>query len=99
MLLGALQTANTLANATTSYQGAYSQLVSQVGNKTREINISSSAEQARLDNLTQAQQSESGVNVDEETANLIRYQQAYQAAAKVMQTASTMFDVLLTLGH
>ena len=64
-----------------------------------EINVSGSAEVARLDTLTQAQQSESGVNVDEETANLIRYQQAYQAAAKVMQTASTMFDVLLTLGH
>ncbi|MFC6521273.1 flagellar hook-associated protein FlgK [Undibacterium arcticum] len=99
LLLGALQTANTVANGTTSFQGAYSQLVSAVGNKTREINVSSDAETARLDTVTQAQQSESGVNVDEETANLIRYQQAYQAAAKVMQTASTMFDVLLSLGH
>lgn len=99
LLLGALQTANTVGNGSTSFQGAYSQLVSAVGNKTREINVTSAAESARLNSVTQVQQSESGVNVDEETANLMRYQQAYQAAAKVMQTASTMFDVLLSLGH
>ena len=45
----------------------------------------------------QAQQSVSGVNLDEEATNLLRYQQAYQAAGKVMQIASKMFDVLLTL--
>ena len=45
-----------------------------------------------------AQQSVSGVNLDEEAANLIRYQQAYQAAGKVMQTATQLFDVLLSIG-
>jgi len=44
-------------------------------------------------------QAESGVNRDEEAANLLRYQQAYQAAGKVMKTASDMFDVLLSLGR
>ena len=38
-------------------------------------------------------QNESGVNLDEEATNLLRYQQAYQAAGKVMQIASEMFDV------
>jgi flagellar hook-associated protein 1 FlgK len=97
--LAALQTANTLANGTTSYQGAYSQLVSQVGNKTRELEATSSAAGKLLSEATLALQNESGVNLDEEATNLLRYQQAYQAAAKVMQIASQMFDMLLTLGR
>jgi len=43
-----------------------------------------------------AQQSVSGVNLDEEAANLVRYQQAYQASAQVISTASTLFQSLLT---
>jgi hypothetical protein len=43
-------------------------------------------------------QSLSGVNLDEEAANLLRYQQAYQAAAKVLEIASKMFDEILALG-
>ena len=39
--------------------------------------------------------SETGVNLDEEAANLVRYQQAYQAAAQVIATANTLFDTLL----
>lgn len=97
LLLGALQTSNTLAGGTTTYQGAYSQLVSSVGNKTNELNVSSTATGNLLTSTVQAQQSESGVNLDEEATNLLRYQQAYQAAGKVMQIASKMFDVLLTL--
>jgi flagellar hook-associated protein 1 FlgK len=46
-----------------------------------------------------AQQSLSGVNLDEEAANLIRYQQAYQASGKVLQVAATLFDTILELGN
>ncbi len=42
-----------------------------------------------------AQQSVSGVNLDEEAANLVRFQQAYQASAQVISTASSIFDALL----
>lgn len=97
LLLGALQISNTLAGGTTTYQGGYSQLVSSVGNKTNELNVSSAASRNLLTSMVQAQQSVSGVNLDEEATNLLRYQQAYQAAGKVMQIASKMFDVLLTL--
>jgi flagellar hook-associated protein 1 FlgK len=99
LLLGGLQTANTLGNGTSSYQGAYSQFVSQVGNKTRELEVTSNAAGKLLDEATVSLQNESGVNLDEEATNLLRYQQAYQAAAKVMQIASEMFDMLLTLGR
>ena len=40
-----------------------------------------------------------GVNLDEEAANLIRYQQAYQASSKVMTIASKLFDEVLALGR
>lgn len=98
LALAALQSANTTDGASTSFQGAYSQLVNQVGNKTRELaSTSAAAEQLRASAVS-SQQAESGVNLDEEAANLLRYQQAYQAAGKVMKAASDMFDVLLTLG-
>ncbi|MFZ6672360.1 flagellar hook-associated protein FlgK [Undibacterium sp. Xuan67W] len=95
--LSALQTANTVAGGTTSYQGAYAQLVSLVGNKTHELEVTSASETKLLAQSVQAQQSESGVNLDEEAANLLRYQQAYQAAGKLMQIASQLFDVLLSI--
>lgn len=98
LLLGALQSANTLSNGTTTYQGAYAQLVSLVGNKANELQVTSKAGETLLAQAQQAQQAESGVNLDEEAANLLRYQQAYQAAGKVMQIASQMFDTLLSLG-
>ncbi len=99
LALVALQTTNTLGNGTISYQGAYSQLVSQVGNKTRELEVTSSAAGKLLTEATISLQNESGVNLDEEAANLLRYQQAYQAAGKVMQIASELFDVLLSIGR
>lgn len=98
LLLGALQSANTVAGKTT-YQGAYSQLVNLIGNKTAELEATSTAAGKLLAQVVQTQQAESGVNLDEEAANLMRYQQAYQAAAKVMKTASDLFDVLLSLGN
>ena len=45
----------------------------------------------------QARDSVAGVSLDEEAANLVRYQQAYQANARVMQTATTLFDALLNI--
>lgn len=98
LLLGSLQSANTLSNGTTTFQGAYAQLVSLVGNKANELQVTSKAGETLLTQAQQAQQAESGVNLDEEAANLLRYQQAYQAAGKVMQIASQLFDVLLSLG-
>ncbi len=97
--LALLQTANTMVNGTASYQGTYGQLISQVGTQTRELDVTSKAQSSMLSQVTRAQQSVSGVNLDEEAANLLKYQNAYQAAAKAMSIAQTMFDTLLTLGR
>ncbi len=99
VLMASLQSQNTLNNKTTSYLGAYAQMVSLVGNKTREMEVTSSAADKLHAQAVQAQESESGVNLDEEAANLMRYQQAYQAAGKVMQTAGDLFQTLLDLGR
>lgn len=98
LLLAALQNQNILANGTASFQGAYGQLVSEVGAKTNELSVTSTAQTNMLNETIKQQQSISGVNLDEEAANLLRYQRAYEAAAKAMQIANTMFDTLLSLG-
>lgn len=98
-LLAGLQTKNVLDGGNATFQTTYAQMVNFVGNKTREAQIGGQASDAAVQQATNAQQSVSGVNLDEEAANLLRYQQAYQASGKVMQIASTLFDVLLGLGH
>jgi flagellar hook-associated protein 1 len=99
LALAQLQTANTLAGGTSTYQGAYGQLTGFVGNTTREMNIAAQAQEAISARAVEAQQSVSGVNLDEEAANLMRYQQAYQASAKTIQVAIVLFDTILSLGN
>jgi flagellar hook-associated protein 1 FlgK len=102
LLLAGLQTAGNVAmtgsTSKNTFTTAFSQAVSSVGNKTRELKVTGEAETKALAQATAAMQSESGVNLDEEATNLIRYQQAYQAAGKMMQIASDLFDVLLQIG-
>lgn len=99
LLMVGLQIQNLLANGTASFQGAYGQLVGEVGSKTHELDLTNQAQINMLAQTVTAQQAVSGVNLDEEAANLLRYQNAYQAAAKAMQIASTMFNTLLEIGN
>jgi flagellar hook-associated protein 1 len=102
LLLANLQSGSNVAmlgtTSKSTYAKAFAQMVSSVGNKARELKVTGDAEQKALEQATAAMQSESGVNLDEEATNLIKYQQAYQAAGKMMQIASDLFDVLLNLG-
>jgi flagellar hook-associated protein 1 FlgK len=98
-LLGALQTATPMVNGTASYQSAYSQIVSQVGNRTRQVEVTGKAQQNLADQAKQTLDQVSGVNLDEEAANLLRYQQAYQASAKMIDIAGRLFDEILALGR
>jgi flagellar hook-associated protein 1 FlgK len=97
LLLAGLQTQDTLINGTVTYAGAYAQLVGQIGTQTNQLQVTSQAQTNMVNQTVQAQQSISGVNLDEEAANLIKYQQAYQAAGKAIQTANTMFSTVLNL--
>ena len=97
--LAALQTAKNIAASTASYTSAYAQIVSQVGTKTAEVDTIGKSQQALVDQTEAARQSVSGVNLDEEAANMLRYQQAYQASAKMIDIAGKLFDEILSLGR
>lgn len=94
--LGALQTTRLMEGNSATYEEAYSQIVSQIGNKTREITVTGQAQQALANQANDSVQQLSGVNLDEEAANLIRYQQAYQASAKMIDVGSKLFDSFLS---
>ncbi len=99
LALAALQTAPALINgasgATASVSGAYAQMVADIGVRTHQADIDSQTQQTLLTQAQEAWSNVSGVNLDEEAANLIKFQQAYQAAAQVINAASLMFDTLL----
>jgi flagellar hook-associated protein 1 FlgK len=99
VLLASLQTQSTMEGGTATYQSSYSSIVSQVGNKAREVEITGKAQQTLYEQAETTRAQLSGVNLDEEAANLLRYQQAYQAAAKMMGIANTLFDEILALGR
>lgn len=80
-----------------SVSSAYGGIVSDVGNRTNITQVNLDARQGLTDQLRAVQQSESGVNLDEEAANLIRYQQYYQANARVIDSATTIMDTILGL--
>lgn len=96
--LARLQTSKILLGGTASLESSYAQMVSAIGNKAREVGATFDAQEALLQQATDAVQSFSGVNLDEEAANLLRYQQAYQAAAKIIDISGKLFDLLATLG-
>ena len=90
-----LVSAKTMNGGTDTLTSAYANYVNQIGNQTNQLKSTSTSPTAVLTQATSAQQSVSGVNLNEEAANLIQYQQFYQANSKVIQTASTLFQTLL----
>ncbi len=76
---------------------SYSTLVSRVGADSRTAQTYSEYNEALATDLSNQQQAISGVNLDEEMANLIKYQHAYTAAAKLITTADQMLETLLGL--
>ncbi|MFB0936681.1 MAG: flagellar hook-associated protein FlgK [Propionivibrio sp.] len=98
LLLAQLQSAKTMAGNTASYSTIYAQLVSSVGNKGGEVQTILTAQTTLLSEAQSARDSVSGVNLDEEAIKLLEYQQSYQAAAKMLEIASKLFDSLLSIG-
>ncbi|HKM96692.1 MAG TPA: flagellar hook-associated protein FlgK [Buttiauxella sp.] len=91
-----LQSSN-VVNGNKSFNDAYATLVSDVGNKTSTLKVTTTTQNNVVTQLSNQQQSISGVNLDEEYGNLQRFQQYYLANAQVLQTASALFDALLSI--
>lgn len=81
-----------------SVAGGYASLVFQVGNAASNAGSQSTAIGQNLLQLTNQQGSISGVSIDEETTNLIRFQTAYEAAARIVSTIQQLNTVTLDMG-
>jgi flagellar hook-associated protein 1 FlgK len=90
-----LQTGATLYGGLSTYQEAYGAMVADMALVSQRAQTGASSESVLLDQATAARDSLSGVNLDEEAADLIRYQQAYQAAAQIISVADELFQALL----
>ena len=75
---------------------AYGTLVGQVGSAGQTASFNAQAASGVLNQVQSVQQSISGVNLDQQAADLVMYQQAYQASAQIIASAQTLFDNLIT---
>lgn len=86
-----------LVGGSATFNQAYAALVTDTGNRSQVISLKIDTQQGISEQLTAVQQSTSGVNLDEEAVNLLKYQQSYQASAKIIATATTIVDTILGL--
>jgi len=96
--LAALASAKTLGGSAT-YAGTYGELVAGVGQAAHAADSERAAQAVVQDQIDRSRDSVSGVNLDEEAAALQRYQQAYQASAKLMQVAASLLDTILDIAR
>ena len=95
LLMSALASNKLMANGTASINDSYNSLVADVGTGTKQAELNMLAQNRVLDQAISRREAVSGVNLDDEAANLIRFQQAYQAAAQLISVANSLFDTLL----
>lgn len=79
----------------TSFTDGYGELVERVGTLTAQTRVDSQATGAILKQATDSRDSLSAVSLDEEAANLIKFEQYYQASAQIIQVARSLFDTLI----
>ncbi len=100
LALGQLQIAKTLNQvngvATRSFGDAYGILVANVATRTHQADVGQQTQKGLLDQTNLRYESVSGVNLDEEAANLIKFQQAYQAASQIITVSNTVFNSLMS---
>ena len=95
LAMAGLRTSEILNGGTASLQDAYGQLIGQVGSRTQQALISRDAIKVQREYAEASRDAISAVNLDEEAANLIRFQQAFQAAAQLIQVTNQTFASLL----
>jgi flagellar hook-associated protein 1 len=89
------QNSGVLANGTVSITGAVSALITGIGSQAQQINTAQTAQAAVNGQALSSVQSVSGVNLDEEAASLLQWQQAYQAAAHALAIGNSLFTTLI----
>ncbi len=94
--LANLDDARVVSGGTMSLNGAVGGLTTMVGSAARQAEYAAEAQQVIHDDARATRDAVAGVNLDEEAANMLRLQQAYQAAAQIISTADTMFQSILS---
>ena len=89
------QNVGVLQNGTTSITGGLSALITGLGSQAQQINTAQTAQSAVNAQALTSVQSTSGVNLDEEAASLLQWQQAYQAAAQALTIGNSLFTTLI----
>ena len=95
LAMGRAELAGTVDGGRASFQDAYGRLVADVGVQTSRFAANRDAQEAMLTQLENEREAVSGVNLDEEAANLLRFQQAFQANARLIAVADELFESLL----
>jgi flagellar hook-associated protein 1 FlgK len=90
-----LQNVGVLQNGTTSITAGVSALITGIGSQAQQINTAQTAQAAVNSQAQNSVQSITGVNLDEEAASLLQWQQAYQAAAQALTIGNTLFTTLI----
>lgn len=97
LAISKLQHEKIMGAGTTTLEEEYLQTIGGVGVEVGKARFDSEQARGLLSQVQNMKERVSGVSIDEETANLVRYQHAYDAAAKVMQTADEMFQTVLAI--
>jgi flagellar hook-associated protein 1 FlgK len=95
LLAANAQNVGVLQNGTTSITGGVSALITGLGSQAQQINTAQTAQAAVNAQALSSVQSTSGVNLDEEAASLMQWQQAYQAAAQALTVGNSLFTTLI----
>jgi len=95
MKMAHLQTQKVMNNNKATFQDVYSGMLSEIGAKTANADVSMQSAEILQNQSFERIQSNSGVNMDEEAANMLKFQQHYTAAARVISIASELFDTIL----
>ncbi|OYX04155.1 MAG: hypothetical protein B7Z05_08770 [Thiotrichales bacterium 32-46-8] len=93
--MASLQDKKILTGNQNTFKSAFSVMAGNVGTYHRTNEVSMETQEAVNSQLIQLKDSMSGVNLDEEAANMLKFQQAYQAAAQIMQASQRMFDTII----
>ncbi len=93
--LGLTRVRDVLDGGATNFENAYGSLIEELGTRTAQARVSRDASESLLLQAQASRDSVSGVNLDEEAANLIKFEQSYNASAQIINVARQIFDILL----
>ncbi len=96
LIMASIQSKKTMNNGSADFQRSYGLMVADVGTRTHSSEVDLRAQTTLNNQAKQNRDSLSGVNLDEEASNLLRFQQAYQSSAKVITVANDIFNTLLS---